>query len=562
MYDYEPKVNETREFIEIANDFANPLDIIREAISNAYDAESTKIDMSFDVIQEDGESIFKITMSDNGKGMNEDELKAFFDLGNSTRRKSDVAIGEKGHGTKVYFNSKKILVTTIKDNMKIIGEAVDPYKELHSGRKPIIHIATSNEQLPSGTKIEIWEYNKNRRDKFTHAIIKDHVLWFTRHGGIDILLENCKYKNVELKIKGLDRETSELIKFGHLFPDDSTSLDKLLDEHLTKAPDYYCKKIIKRINRSNHPEVARDVIISIEGKYIKFQYNNMIRRPGYQAPNGSYTMAERYGLWLCKDYMPIQRKNEWVTIKGQEHTRFQAFVNCQNFKLTANRGSIENTPTELVADIELAIRKIFDEMYATTDWTNIEYLENEASASLTTEREKKNYTLRIEKVKKANIVEYKGHILVEPQREQGVYSLFLILDTIDPTIFPFSVIDYDTHEGIDVIVKGDATTPIQSARLFYVEFKYFLDQNFNHSFENLHSVICWDTSIKNGDEITDLNNESRKMVITQPSNDIPYKTYMLDNPRKVHKINVIVLKDYLKEKLGIEFRPRTNEDVL
>jgi hypothetical protein len=28
-----PKVDETQEFIEIANDFANPLDLVREAIS-------------------------------------------------------------------------------------------------------------------------------------------------------------------------------------------------------------------------------------------------------------------------------------------------------------------------------------------------------------------------------------------------------------------------------------------------------------------------------------------------------------------------------------------------
>jgi hypothetical protein len=562
MYNYTPKVDETQEFIEIANDFANPLDIIREAISNSYDAESKKINMSFDVIQEEGNSIFKITISDDGMGMDESELKAFFDLGNSTRRQNPESIGEKGHGTKVYFNSKKICVTTVKNNIKIVGTVINPYGELHAGRKPVIQISVVNEQLPSGTTVEIWEYNKNRRDKFTHAIIKDHILWFTRHGGIDVLIRDCKYRNVELSIKGLDSAKPELLKFGHPFPEDSDSLNHLLDTYMTKAPDYYSKKIIKKINLTDHPEVSIDVIISIEGKYIKYQYNEMIRRPGYQAPNGSYTMAERYGLWFCKDYIPIQRKNEWVNIRGQEHTRFQAFVNCQAFKLTANRGSMENTPTELVADIEKSIRKLFDDLYASSDWTNIEYLETEANASLSTEKEKRNFEFRINKVKKANIAIHKGYTLIEPQREQGVYSLFLILATIDSSIFPFTVIDYDTHEGIDVIVKGDATTPLQSARLFYVEFKYLLENNFNHSFENLHSIVCWDTTIKNDEEIMDLNKEYRKMVISQPTKDTPYKTFMLDEPRKTHKINVIVLKDYLREKLNIEFRPRTTQDVL
>ena len=265
---------------------------------------------------------------------------------------------------------------------------------------------------------------------------------------------------------------------------------------------------------------------------------------------------------MCKDFIPIQRKNEWINIRGTEHSRFQAFVNCQKFKLTANRGSMENTPTELVADIEKSIRKLFDDIYASLDWTNIDYLETEASTSLTSEKEKKNYEFRIKNVKKANIATYKGCTLIEPRREQGVYSLFLILSTIDKSIFPFTVIDYDTHEGIDVIVKGDATTPIQSARLFYVEFKHLLENNFNHSFDNLHSIVCWDTAIKNDDEIMDLNKEVRRMVISQPNDEIPYRTFMLDNPRKIHKINVIVLKDYLKEKLNVEFRPRTLEDIL
>ena len=44
------KVDETQEFIEIANDFSNPLDLVREAISNSFDAEASKIWILFDVV--------------------------------------------------------------------------------------------------------------------------------------------------------------------------------------------------------------------------------------------------------------------------------------------------------------------------------------------------------------------------------------------------------------------------------------------------------------------------------------------------------------------------------
>ena len=64
-----PKVDETQEFIEIANDFSNPLELVREAISNAYDAKATKIKIKFEVGTGCGESILEIVIEDNGTGM-------------------------------------------------------------------------------------------------------------------------------------------------------------------------------------------------------------------------------------------------------------------------------------------------------------------------------------------------------------------------------------------------------------------------------------------------------------------------------------------------------------
>lgn len=49
MPSFMPTVDATREFLEIAADFANPLDIIREAISNSYDANSKTIRIRFEV---------------------------------------------------------------------------------------------------------------------------------------------------------------------------------------------------------------------------------------------------------------------------------------------------------------------------------------------------------------------------------------------------------------------------------------------------------------------------------------------------------------------------------
>jgi len=122
-----PKVDAPREFLEIANDFANPLELVREAISNSFDASANFIRLNFYVKREYGEDIFMIFIEDDGNGMDKKELQAFFDLGNSTTRDNPETIAEKGHGTKVYFNSKEINVETSK------GEEYPIYKAVYEG---------------------------------------------------------------------------------------------------------------------------------------------------------------------------------------------------------------------------------------------------------------------------------------------------------------------------------------------------------------------------------------------------------------------------------------------
>lgn len=559
-YTITPKVDETQEFIEIANDFSNPLDLVREAISNAYDANATEIRVIFEVVKQYGESVLKIVLADNGTGMSGDQLQNFFDLGNSTRRDNDAAIGEKGHGTKVYFNSRQIEVKTSTGENGFHAIMDEPFRKLFDRQIPTVRV-TPQSGIPKGTEITIYGYNNNRRDKFTHQILKDYINWFTKHGSIDKHF-NTEIKEVKLFLQGLRRSELEEIDQGHFFPEDSKDISKLLDEYMVKAPDYYSKKIIKRGALKNFPEITYQAIFSLEGKHVRYGYNTMLRRPGYSAPEGAYTIQERYGLWVCKDFMPIQRKNEWITFKGSEYTKFHAFINCQDLRLTANRGSVDNTPTEILQDLKEEVRKIYDGIVKGDEWTSMEWLEEEAQAYQTVEKEKKNFEWRINKVNRSNIAVHKGVTLVEPERESGVFSLFLMLAQLEEDLFPFYVVDYDTHEGIDVIAKGDNNTPISSAKLFYVEFKRTLSKGFNHSFENIHSIVCWDTDIKHDEILKDINNEERKMQIISLDSEDDYTRYFLDNPKKAHKIEVFCLNSYLKEKLGLSFNPRTSKSVI
>jgi hypothetical protein len=96
------------------------------------------------------------------------------------------------------------------------------------------------------------------------------------------------------------------------------------------------------------------------------EYNNMLRRQGKTRLPGDYRSEERYGLWLGRDFVPIQRFNAWVS-EQSEYTRMHAFVNSEDLDLTANRGSVENTSRDLLADIEETIRKLFEERIEKSD---------------------------------------------------------------------------------------------------------------------------------------------------------------------------------------------------
>jgi len=569
-----PEVNSSQEFIEIAQDFSNPLDLVREAISNGFDAHAKNMRLEFSVIMEYGERLLKIEIEDDGDGMDEIGLKSFFDLGNSLRRetKSETgAIGEKGHGTKVYFNSRKIEIITAKNGIKYHAVMDEPKKNLFNRVLPVVEVEQEeNMENIKGSRIIIYGYNENRRDKFTHAQLKDYILWFTKFGSVEKCFGIEQNSNVNLKLKGVDSDEYEDVTFGHVFPDESSNVEKLFEKYLVDAPKWYCKKTVVTKSLKHFPEIKFQAVFYVEGTKVKYEYNEMIRRPGYSAPEGSYTVQDRYGVWLCKDYMAIQRKNDWVTSKGSEFTKLHAFVNCQSLRLTANRGSVENTPSEILNDLEEAVREIYESIVQSDDWSNLEWLESEVDAYNTVSREKSEFSKRIDKVNRTRTAEYKVSddktiTLIEPQQENGVFTIFMQLSTYEPDIFPFSIVDYDTHFGIDVIVKSKDNMPIKSSKLYYVEFKNYLSKHFNHSFENLHSIVCWDintTELKSGQEVTDLANQKRTLKIIPPENAGDYTRYYLDSLRSDRKIEVFVLKYYLEEKFGITFCPRNEHSIV
>lgn len=291
-----PTVNAEAEFFEILNDFGNPLEIVREAISNAIDAGATELDISFKVEERYGNPRSVIRFCDNGRGMKEDTLKKdFWGLGHSTSRGDRAKIGEKGHGTKIFLRSEHVSVRTqTADGSAFLSECERPLatlsqKQLHS---PTISSIDPFQPGP-GTEIEVVGYNDNERSKFVQSITKDYILWFTKVGSVEREFDVDALKDFKLRLKCLDSEDLESVPFGHPFPAENPDIAKLFEQFGSDAAGEYVRRVVHRkVRLPNHPEVTFDIIISVEGDAIKRRQNPMLRERG-RASTGRYRVLDR-----------------------------------------------------------------------------------------------------------------------------------------------------------------------------------------------------------------------------------------------------------------------------
>lgn len=568
--EFTPSVNEAAEFLEISNDFTNPKEVIREAISNCFDAGARSIKIDIYVDKSTGADELVISVEDDGEGMDEEGLRAFFGLGYSTRVALDdrgfkvsSAIGEKGHGTKVYFNSRRIELKTCRDNRCLEACMDAPRQTLRSQRLPTVEyeIHTSDE-VRRGTSIRIFGYNSNNQAGFGHSEVKDYVYWFTKFGSFELECGIDTHKDVKLELRGLGMPGFEELSFGHRFAEVNNNIASLRGKDKISPLDYYVAKwVFTDVELVDRPGSALDFVFYIEGDKAKREYNKMIHEKWQTWKPGEYDVADRYGLWLCRDHIPIQRKgewNKWVAEKS-EWTKYHAFVNCQDFRLTANRGDLENTPPDLLESVAKTVEDLFENRIKPQNEFQ-KYREELVTEQVerTAQQEEYDFSRRRKEALRKRAANLDGVTLLEPRNEGGVFSLFMQLSTARTDLFSFHVVDYDTGLGYDLLVTRDTALDLSQASMKFVEMKYELKRSFDHSFGRLWAILCWDCNLANDEEVVDIVGEKRNMRITGRDYSTPgsYKKYMLVSSTAPHNIEVFVMKDYLKDRLDLDFRPR------
>ncbi len=592
----EPKVNTLVELREICMDFTNPLEIFREAIQNSYDANANEIWITVYEEATGGRTKINIIIEDNGTGISKDKINCFFDLGESTKsdvktgKKLSKTVGYKGHGTKIFYNSEGIILETWQEGKYIKSQMDYPRAKLFRGEIPKytdpVEITEKEEGYiskshgKSGTKITIIGYQPNVTNPtshLSHVTIKDYILWFSKHGSTELMFyREENYQNRVLFLKSFDTERInpklkvgneeyvdgyERIPFGHIFPKEcytNGDLARLQSDlknqgkEVNKA-DLLCRNVYLSTNETgqDRPDVPFQVVFFIEGDETKRLYNKMLAPKGRarRIHDDLYTVESRYGLWACKDFIPIVNITNWIETRGIK-TRFHAFINCDKFELTANRSTIDNTPSDIIVSIKQRMKEVYTQtIQESPEYKEIEKVIEEEQKQRLLAEDEKEWGKRVKASGKIKKCEYKGITLLEPKTEAEVYGLLMSLMVLEPDLFDFEILDYRTDKGIDFLIKKKEE-PMEIADFKYVELKHILRGSFNHSFKFLHKVICY--KIERGINRVVGVDGVRELKVNK---DKETKYYLVpDQPSPSQdKIEVIVLEKFFKEKLNFEF---------
>jgi hypothetical protein len=331
-----PKVNEVNEFLEIASDFEDPLEVLRESLSNAYDAGATEVSITI----RSRPSGSDIVIEDDGHGMNERDLASFFDLGNS--RKTD-SIGYKGHGTKIFYKSDRIEVTTVRDGTSYRAVMDEPWRKLNRKELPEYEVTTEPVRRGNpGTKIKITNFRSGQgfdAEELTYNKIHHYLKWKTIAGSTAHYFGDDQ-REMEITVnldEGIDETREELTTTNRLeFPNEQLDPDD---------GDYPAKRMCK-----HYP--AREIDIEYENGETTLQIVGMVGGKDTRNELPTYGRhSAQFGIWFAKDHIKVERLNEAIS-HDNEFIHFFFVANCQDIELSANRETIRNKASPVYQALE------------------------------------------------------------------------------------------------------------------------------------------------------------------------------------------------------------------
>lgn len=455
-----PKVNEVNEFLEIASDFEDPLELIRESLSNSYDAEASKVSITIRT----GPNGSDIIIEDDGHGMDERDLESFFDLGNSNKTNS---IGYKGHGTKIFYKSDRIEVTTVTDGTSYRAEMVKPWEKLNRKELPQYELTTHSVRSGNpGAKIKITNFRSGQgfdADELTYNKIHHYLKWKTIAGSTAHYFGN-RQRDMEITVT-LDEEIDD-------------TRDKLVTTNRLEFPSEQREPAdgpfpAKRMCKHYPPE---ELTVEYEGGETAIEIVGMVGGKDTRNELPTYGKhSTQFGVWLAKDHIKVEQINDVIS-HDNEFIHFFFIANCQDIELSANRETIRNKADPVYQAIHEKL-EIYLSKVTQDPWFK-SYLEirKEGKHRRRTADQRSTLKERQERVRDAAFI---------PSNRTEVLLAVERAATEHPNL-SISVADFDTSAEISTIIRRDgellnAVVQPQLSGVFETEVPL----------ANADVVVCW-----------------------------------------------------------------------
>lgn len=508
---YKPLVKDISLFKEIVKNLINPLEVVREAISNSIDAEAKNI--SIDVYRNlDG--IFCISFTDDGDGMNKDELESFFNLGDSSKDRRN--IGEKGLGTKIFFKSKKIIISTQKNNIvKLVSEMNEPWNCLVNNEIPTYTIECEEPIIGyNGTKITIEGYMVDNPERYYNIdTLKDYILWFTAGGSFKYIFAtypelNYYVKNMQIAprifIKDGLLNIKEEIPGAHQFFPPQENPPQDAEERIYKNSVNYCRHFGPYHRSTN-----------INGEYVSFQMYGTISgincRRAICKLRQSERLKGRFGIYLAKDFIPFTKKSSLISNINYHH--FHLLVNSQNFELTADRNNVSNEDDPKVKWIYSTVKDIIEnDILPVTQLTYFRMRKQEEVNSLIEEKNKnlkarmnafnKLEALNLDNISVKCIPDNEAQVVILLSSLLSNYKFKKYINYID------SIAHYSLQSTTDLICLDS------NGEILLVEVEFILSNIFKHDhpYMTFDCIVCWKIDLEVNDRKTLIDGTELKLI--------------------------------------------------
>lgn len=531
---FSPEVKDCSVFKEIALNIVNPLEILREAISNSDDANASLI---YITIERDCDGEFVICIEDNGCGMNLEEIHKFFNLGFS--KKENGKIGEKGLGSKIFYKSNKIyLETHSKEGNSYIASMIDPWKTLENGNIPKYKIINSKKILPRGTKIIINGYKIDNPELFFNLeSIKDYINWFTVGGSFrNIFANNIKVRDLvnnidvvpQIIINDKINKKSETIVGIHKFEEPNENPIINVEQKEYKRSQDYSRPFgpFNRETNINGEYVSVQIYGTVSGSNARNKICNLKDEEGHKI---------RFGLYLCKDFIPCMKMDS--LIDTDEYYHYHIMANSQNFKLTSDRNNISNLDDIKIKWVLKEIKEVITNQIKPI--AEREYFDM---------IKKEEYTFKVNKKCERTRTKMKT---ISNAKDLGVYTLSMLKtprNEIETVLLLVSILsnketEHYINKYINKILSYSPKLPTdmicmdKDGKKILVEVEHKLG-NFirhNHPMQIVDCIVCWKIDIQ---ENRVYKSDNQECVFISNYNE----TYLAYNEEK---INIIELKSII-----------------